>query len=119
MHIKTILFLAWHLASSVIASHIPQEQRCNLPRRPPFSFPSLYTTFQNVQVDHGTEIEQNHLAVDQLPPACNLPACLGLTGTITCIVSAVTSDDEAALQRCISDGLTEVTFIWFPSLVSF
>ena len=51
---------------------------------------------------------QNQLTVNQLPPACNLAACLGLSGTSTCIVSAIGSGDPAALQRCLVNGLAQV-----------
>ena len=43
-----------------------------------------------------------------MPPACNLAACLGLSGTATCIVSAIGSGDPAALQRCLVNGLAQV-----------
>lgn len=52
--------------------------------------------------------EQNKLTVDQMPPACNLAACLGLSGTASCIVSALGSGDPAALQRCLVNGLSQV-----------
>ncbi|KAJ5937188.1 hypothetical protein N7454_004843 [Penicillium verhagenii] len=50
--------------------------------------------------------EQDQLAGP--PQTCNLVACVGLTGTLTCVLSAVSSGDTAALQRCISGGLGEV-----------
>ncbi|OQE26582.1 hypothetical protein PENSTE_c005G09743 [Penicillium steckii] len=52
--------------------------------------------------------EQNKLTVDQMPPACNLAACLGLSGTASCIVSALGSGDPAALQRCLVNGLSQI-----------
>ncbi|KAJ5693255.1 hypothetical protein N7462_002678 [Penicillium macrosclerotiorum] len=45
--------------------------------------------------------EQNRLALELLPPTCNLNACLGLTGTISCVVSALGSGDTKALQKCL------------------
>ncbi|KAJ5755392.1 hypothetical protein N7533_004935, partial [Penicillium manginii] len=52
--------------------------------------------------------EQNRLTIDQMPPACNLAACLGLSGTASCIVSAISSGDPAALQRCLVNGLAQI-----------
>lgn len=46
-----------------------------------------------------------------MPPACNLAACLGLSGTASCIVSALGSGDPAALQRCLVNGLAQVRTI--------
>jgi hypothetical protein len=53
-------------------------------------------------------LEQNRLTVELLPPACNLNACLGLTGTITCIASALQARDPAALAKCLTTGLQGV-----------
>lgn len=122
MRIEPILFISWTLSSSVIASNNTHDHaKCNLSR--PSSFlhlpspsPLPYHTvhpFPNpkkltITMFNPSELEQNRLAIEQMPSACSLPACIGLTGTITCIVSAVTSGDAAALERCISDGLVEV-----------
>ncbi|CAI7677351.1 unnamed protein product [Penicillium pancosmium] len=43
-----------------------------------------------------------------MPPACNLAACLGLSGTVSCVVSAISSGDPAALQRCLVNGLAQI-----------
>ncbi|KAJ5221091.1 uncharacterized protein N7469_009978, partial [Penicillium citrinum] len=56
----------------------------------------------------NTVREQNKLTIDQMPPACNLAACLGLSGTASCIVSALGSGDPAALQRCLVNGLAQI-----------
>ncbi|KAJ5414386.1 hypothetical protein N7509_001013 [Penicillium cosmopolitanum] len=52
--------------------------------------------------------EQNRLTISQMPPACNLAACLGLSGTASCVVSAISSGDPAALQRCLVNGLAQI-----------
>lgn len=51
---------------------------------------------------------QNRRVVEQLPPACNLAACVGLSGTLTCIISALIASDPSALQQCLTSGLGEV-----------
>ncbi|KAJ6136510.1 hypothetical protein N7512_001670 [Penicillium capsulatum] len=56
-------------------------------------------------------LEQNRLTVEQLPPNCNLAACLGLPGVVNCVISAITAGDSSALQRCITNGLTQVAFL--------
>ncbi|KAJ5899806.1 hypothetical protein N7495_004550 [Penicillium taxi] len=53
-------------------------------------------------------LEQNIVLVSQLPPACNLNACLGLSGTVTCVLSALGTGDPVALQRCFTNGLAEI-----------
>lgn len=58
-------------------------------------------------------LESNRQAVEQLPPTCNLVACIGLQGTLTCVLSAVSTGDTSALRHCLSGGLGEVGF---PSL---
>ncbi|KAJ5443750.1 uncharacterized protein N7458_007622, partial [Penicillium daleae] len=50
-------------------------------------------------------LEQNRLTVELLPPTCNLNACLGLTGTFSCIASALQARDPAALSKCLTAGL--------------
>ncbi|KAJ5911161.1 uncharacterized protein N7473_000464 [Penicillium subrubescens] len=50
-------------------------------------------------------LEQNRLTVELLPPTCNLNACIGLTGTISCIASALQARDSAALSKCLTNGL--------------
>ncbi|KAJ5645465.1 hypothetical protein N7507_011476 [Penicillium longicatenatum] len=50
----------------------------------------------------------NELALEQAPPTCNAVACIGLTGTLTCILSAISGGDTTALQRCLSGGLGEI-----------
>ncbi|KAJ5216397.1 uncharacterized protein N7498_002804 [Penicillium cinerascens] len=99
MRIEILALLVWSLTSNSMASHNEHER-------------------QNRTL---TQLEQNRLAVEQMPPACSLPACLGLSGTITCIVSAATSGDAAALQRCLSGGLTEICSCaaCIPSVINF
>jgi hypothetical protein len=54
--------------------------------------------------------EKNRAVVDNnlLPPNCSLGSCLGLTGEITCIISAIASGDSTALQKCLSNSVSEV-----------
>ncbi|KAJ5738098.1 hypothetical protein N7493_001253 [Penicillium malachiteum] len=52
--------------------------------------------------------EQNHRAVDLLPPTCNLVACVGLSGTLNCVLSAISSGDTSALRHCLSGGLGQI-----------
>lgn len=52
--------------------------------------------------------EKSGLAIEQAPPTCNAVACIGLTGTLTCVLSAISGGDTAALQHCLSGGLGEV-----------
>lgn len=54
--------------------------------------------------------DKNKAVVDNnlLPPNCNLDSCLGLTGEITCIISAIASGDSTALQNCLSNSVSEV-----------
>ncbi|CAL5872335.1 uncharacterized protein PFLUO_LOCUS6597 [Penicillium psychrofluorescens] len=60
--------------------------------------------------------EKNRAVIDNnlLPPNCSLDSCLGLTGEITCIVSAIASGDAAALQKCLSNGVSELRCL-YPS----
>ncbi|KAJ6096713.1 hypothetical protein N7486_007459 [Penicillium sp. IBT 16267x] len=51
--------------------------------------------------------EQNRLDIEA-PPTCNAVACIGLPGTLTCVLSAISSGDTTALQRCLSGGLGEI-----------
>ncbi|KAJ5540707.1 hypothetical protein N7494_005783 [Penicillium frequentans] len=52
--------------------------------------------------------EKNGLAIEQTPPTCNAVACIGLTGTLTCVLSAISGGDTTALQHCLSGGLGEI-----------
>ncbi|KAJ5792256.1 uncharacterized protein N7503_008234 [Penicillium pulvis] len=52
--------------------------------------------------------EENGLAIEQTPPTCNGVACIGLTGTLTCVLSAISGGDTTALQHCLSGGLSEI-----------
>ncbi|KAJ5619625.1 hypothetical protein N7510_003609 [Penicillium lagena] len=54
--------------------------------------------------------EKNRAVVNNnlLPPNCSLDSCLGLTGEITCIISAIASGDPTALQKCLSNGVSEI-----------
>ncbi|KAJ5169033.1 uncharacterized protein N7482_004627 [Penicillium canariense] len=63
---------------------------------------------RGLEANQNLVLEQNRLAVELLPPTCNLNACLGLTGTFSCIVSALGVGDTAALQRCLTNGLAEI-----------
>ncbi|KAJ5584156.1 uncharacterized protein N7459_003956 [Penicillium hispanicum] len=63
-------------------------------------------------------LEQNRRAVEQLPPACNLNACIGLSGTLTCVVSAITTGDPSALQQCLTNGLGEASLSVYPVVCS-
>ncbi|KAJ5928080.1 hypothetical protein N7466_007036 [Penicillium verhagenii] len=67
---------------------------------------NISCTFDSAFLAHLCVPEQDQPAVP--PQTCNLVACVGLTGTLTCVLSAVSSGDTAALQRCISGGLGEV-----------
>jgi hypothetical protein len=59
-------------------------------------------------------LEQNRLTVELLPPTCNLNACLGLTGTFSCIASALQARDPAALSKCLTAGLQGVSAYSLP-----
>ncbi|KAJ6010588.1 hypothetical protein N7451_002000, partial [Penicillium sp. IBT 35674x] len=52
--------------------------------------------------------EKNGFVIEQAPPTCNAVACIGLTGTLTCVLSAISGGDTTALQHCLSGGLGEV-----------
>ncbi|OQD73300.1 hypothetical protein PENDEC_c016G06679 [Penicillium decumbens] len=99
MRIKLAALLAWGLTSSAIASHNGHEHGN----------------------DNLTQLERNRLALEQMPPTCSLPACIGLSGTITCVVSAASSRDTTALQKCLSGGLTEICSCaaCIPSIMNF
>ncbi|KAJ5833095.1 hypothetical protein N7474_001406 [Penicillium riverlandense] len=62
------------------------------------------------RVHEATLQEKNRAVVDNnlLPPNCSLGSCLGLTGEITCIISAIASGDSAALQKCLSNSVSEI-----------
>jgi len=104
MRIKLAALLAWGLTSSAIASHNGHEHGNDNLTRTISSPCRIPTPYQLTNL----ELERNRLALEQMPPTCNLPACIGLSGTITCVVSAASSRDTTALQKCLSGGLTEV-----------
>ncbi|KAJ5726609.1 uncharacterized protein N7483_007966 [Penicillium malachiteum] len=43
-----------------------------------------------------------------MPPTCNLVACVGLSGTLNCVLSAISSGDTSALRHCLSGGLGQI-----------
>ena len=71
----------------------------------------------NILIKRYPVQEQNKEIVDNnlLPPNCSLGSCLGLTGEISCIVSAIASGDSTALQKCLSNSVSEVCMQSFIS----